>query len=185
MICAIFSCTHIDTKTRVITDSAITHSDSSLTEEQINDRIISGRASEAVIWGLPAVNFAAMLEAMKRDVKGENNQIVFWSKPLNWRNQTLTPNTEALYFMPFFNTEKTGPIVIEIPAADDGSITGTIMDCWQTAQEDVGPAGVDKGKGGKYLILPPAYKKKYLQGILSYPVKPSRDMHCCVQSLKV
>ena len=36
-----------------------------------------------------------------------------------------------------------------------GSITGTVMDGWQAALEDVGPAGVDKGAGGKYLILPP------------------------------
>jgi hypothetical protein len=28
------------------------------------------------------------------------------------------------------------------------------------AIEDVGPAGLDKGKGGKYLILPPGYKDK-------------------------
>ena len=57
--------------------------------------------------------------------------------------------------MPFFNTAQAGPMVIEIPPADGGSITGSIMDCWQTPLEDVGPAGVDKGKGGKYLILPP------------------------------
>ena len=48
-------------------------------------------------------------------------------------------------------------MVLEIPPADGGSITGTIMDRWQTPLEDVGPAGVDKGKGGKYLILPPGY----------------------------
>jgi hypothetical protein len=57
-----------------------------------------------------------------------------------------------------------GPMVLEIPPADDGSITGTIMDCWQMALEDVGPAGVDKGKGGKYLILPPGYKDKTPEG---------------------
>jgi hypothetical protein len=34
-------------------------------------------------------------------------------------------------------------------------INGTVMDAWQVPLEDVGPAGVDKGKGGKYLILPP------------------------------
>ena len=51
-------------------------------------------------------------------------------------------------------------MVLEIPPADGGSITGTIMDAWQAALEDVGPAGVDKGKGGKYLILPPDYKGK-------------------------
>ena len=50
-------------------------------------------------------------------------------------------------------------MVLEIPpAGDDGSITGSVDDAWQTAIEDVGPAGVDKGKGGKYLILPPGYK---------------------------
>ena len=32
------------------------------------------------------------------------------------------------------------------------SITGSVNYAWQTAIEDVGPAGVDKGKGGKYLI---------------------------------
>jgi hypothetical protein len=49
-------------------------------------------------------------------------------------------------------------MVLEIPPASDGSITGTIMDAWQSALEDVGPAGADKGKGGKYLILPPDHK---------------------------
>jgi hypothetical protein len=32
------------------------------------------------------------------------------------------------------------------------------------ALEDVGPAGVDKGKGGKYLILPPGYKDRAPDG---------------------
>lgn len=40
-------------------------------------------------------------------------------------------------------------MVLEIPPADGGSITGAIMDAWQAALEDVGPAGVDQGKGGK------------------------------------
>jgi hypothetical protein len=57
--------------------------------------------------------------------------------------------------MPFIDTKDTGPVVLDIPPADDGSITGTVMDCWQSAIEDVGPAGVDKGQRPKYLILPP------------------------------
>ena len=35
--------------------------------------------------------------------------------------------------------------------------------------EDVGPAGVDKGKGGKYLILPPGYKGEVPDGYISLP----------------
>jgi hypothetical protein len=34
--------------------------------------------------------------------------------------------------MPFINTKDVGPVVLEIPPADEGSITGTVMDCWHT-----------------------------------------------------
>jgi hypothetical protein len=60
--------------------------------------------------------------------------------------------------------------VLEIPPADEGSITGSIDDCWQTAVEDVGPAGLDKGKGGKYVILPPDRKFKLPEGYI--PLSP-------------
>ena len=61
-------------------------------------------------------------------------------------------------------------MVIEIPPAGDaGSITGTIMDSWQAALEDVAPAGVDKGTGGKYLILPPGYKDTPPDGYIVLP----------------
>jgi hypothetical protein len=36
------------------------------------------------------------------------------------------------------------------------------MNYWQAAIEDVGPGGVDKGKGGKYAFLPPGYDKNKL-----------------------
>ncbi len=88
----------------------------------------------------------------------------------DWKNQTLTPNPDAVYFMPFFDTKDVGPIVLEIPPADEGgSITGSVMDCWQAPLEDVGPAGVDKGKGGKCLILPPGYKGKIPDGYIAMP----------------
>jgi hypothetical protein len=107
---------------------------------------------------MPVVNFELMYQAMVREPKGAFNQIAYWSRLPDWKNQTLTPNPDAIYLMPFFNTKEVGPVVLEIPPADEGSITGSVMDCWQTAIEDVGPAGVDKGKGGKYLILPPGFK---------------------------
>jgi hypothetical protein len=128
-----------------------------MTPTELAERMLQRRAVEAVIWGMPAVNTDLMFQAMVRAVKGQWNQIVYWSRLLDWKNQTLTPNPDAIYFMPFFNTVQTGPVVLEIPAAVEGSITGSIMDCWQTPLEDVGPAGLDKGRGGKYLILPPGH----------------------------
>jgi len=116
------------------------------------------RAVEAVIWGMPAVNYDRMHQAAVRGANVGFNQIVYWSRLPDWKIQTLTPNPDAIYLTPFTNTAEVGPVVLEIPPADEGSITGTVMDVWQSALEDVGPAGVDRGKGGKYLILPPGHK---------------------------
>src|SRR5689334_20568387 len=123
--------------------------------EDLARRMVERRAVEAVIWGVPAVNYDLIVQQMLR-LGGKPNQIVYWSGLLDWRNQTLTPNPDVIYLMAFFNT-KDGPMVIEIPPAGDGVINGSIMDPWQAALEDVGPAGADKGAGGKYLILPPGY----------------------------
>jgi hypothetical protein len=139
-----------------------------LTTADLAERTLHRRAVEAVIWGMPIVNFDLMYQAMLR-AKGTFNQIVYWSRLPDWKNQTLTPNPDSIYFMAFFNTKDAGPMVLEIPPADDGLINGSIMDCWQSALEDVGPAGADKGKGGKYLILPPGSKEKAPPGYKRLP----------------
>jgi hypothetical protein len=139
------------------------------TAEDLNHRTIHRRAVEAVIWGMPAVNFDLLYQAMAH-AKGSWNQVVYWSRLPDWKNQTLTPNPDVIYVFPFFDTKDMGPMVMEIPAAGpDGSITGSVDDAWQTALEDVGPAGVDKGAGGKYLILPPGYKDKPPEGYIALP----------------
>src|SRR4029453_15460477 len=42
---------------------------------------------------MPAVNTDLMYQAMVREVKGDWNQIVYWSRLLDWKNQTLTPKS--------------------------------------------------------------------------------------------
>jgi hypothetical protein len=137
--------------------------------QELARRNIERRAIEAANWGMPVVNYDRMLQAFKA-AGGDFNQIVYWSGLFDWKNQVLTPNPDTIYVLPFFDTKDVGPVVIEIPAAgDDGSITGTIMDVWQAALEDVGLAGVDKGKGGKYLVLPPGYKDTPPEGYIVLP----------------
>ena len=149
--------------------------ESTYSPADLAERAIQRRAVEAVIWGMSAVNTDLMYQALVR-AKGAYNQIAYWSHLPDWKNQTLTPNPDAIYFMPFFNTKDVGPMVLENPpASDEGSITGSIMDVWQSALEDLGPAGVDKGKGGKYLILPPDYKDK-LQGCYQGRTEKSRHV---------
>ncbi|CAH1661355.1 DUF1254 domain-containing protein [Chelatococcus asaccharovorans] len=131
----------------------------------VDDRLVRSRAVEAVIWGMPAVNYDLMLQpALKAGSK--ENEIIYWSRPVDWHNQTLTPNPDALYFMIFFNTKEVGPIVIDVPPADDGSFAANIDTVWQMPLEDAGTYGADKGAGGKYLILPPGYSGSQPDGYI-------------------
>jgi hypothetical protein len=135
---------------------------------QGTERTVHRRAVEAVIWGMPAVNFQRMLEAAEAN-GARANQVVYWSRPVNWKAQTLTPNPDTIYFQPFYDTSA-GPVVLEVPPAEGVfSITGSIDTAWQNAVEDVGPAGADQGKGGKYLIIPPGYKDKAPGGFTVLP----------------
>ena len=133
--------------------------------EALSRDLVVRRGVEAMIWGMPAVNRDLMYQAMLRETPGRANQMLYWSKLLDWKNQTLTPNTDVIYLTPYFDTREVGPVVLEIPPADDGVINGTIMDAWQMPLEDVGPAGVDGGKGGKYVILPPGYAETVPDGL--------------------
>ena len=150
---------------------------------ELTERALHRRAVEAVNWGIPAVNTHRMYLAMK-SAGGDWNQIAIMPKLQNWKNQTLTPNADLIYLLPFIDTRDAGPIVLEIPPADDGSITGSIMDCWQGALETVGPAGVDKGKGGKYLILPPDYKQSVPDGYIALQSSYLRTTPCCAPFLR-
>src|SRR5215470_3948911 len=137
------------------------------TSSELMERMIHRRAVEAAIWGMPLVNCDLMYQAAKR-LKADYNQIVYWSHLPDWKNQTLTPNPDSVYLLPLVDTKRAGPMVLEIPpAGDDGSITGSIDDCWQTAIADIGPAGADRGEGGRYLLLPPDYKDKVPDGYLA------------------
>lgn len=136
---------------------------------EIERQVLQHRAIEAIIWGMPAVNQDLMYQAMLRETTCRDNQMLYWSRLLDWKTQTLTPNTDVIYFTPYFDTKEVGPIVLEIPPADDGAIVGHIHDAWQMPLEDIGVAGVDQGKGGKYLILPPRYDGKAPDGYIVLP----------------
>ena len=133
--------------------------------DKANERLVHSRAVEAVIWGMPAVNTDLMLQEMLTKTRGKVNQFIYWGRPMDYQNQTLTPNPDTIYFMLFFNVKESGPMVLEVPPiGTEGSLTGNTMTVWQAALEDVGALGVDKGKGGKFVILPPGDKRELPAG---------------------
>jgi hypothetical protein len=140
----------------------------SYSAEDLTRNTIERRAIETVIWGMPAVNYDLMLQEMLNKTQAKQNEIVYWSRPADWKNQTLTPNPDAIYLMIFFDTKDAGPIVIDVPPADGGgSFAANIDTGWQMPLEDAGPYGADKGAGGKYLIMPPGYKDKAPDGYIA------------------
>ena len=115
------------------------------TPEQLAQLAIERRAVEAAIWGMPVVNYDLMLQEMLTKTAGKVNQMIYWGRPLDWRNQTLTPNPDTLYFMAFFNTGDVGPIVIEIPrraptarsmptSSTSGSSRWRTRGCWASTR---------------------------------------------------
>ncbi len=125
--------------------------------EDLARRTIERRAVEAAIWGMPLVNTGAMRQAYFRDVGAKYNDICYFSKPADWKFQVTTPNASTNYV--YFNYNlKDGPVVVEIPAAVGAGLLGSMVDAWDEPMNDIGPAGEDQGKGGKYLLLPPDFK---------------------------
>src|SRR5215510_6614235 len=105
---------------------------------------------------MPIVSFDAMRQAFFSS--GANyGDILYLSQPADWKLQLTTPNASSLYV--YFNYNiKDGPVVLEFPAAVGAGLFGSILDAWQVPLADVGPAGEDQGKGGKYLLLGPDFK---------------------------
>jgi hypothetical protein len=51
-----------------------------LSADELNTRNIQRRAVEAVIWGMPAVNYDLMLQEMLKKTPAKQNEIVYWSR---------------------------------------------------------------------------------------------------------
>ena len=139
-----------------------------LPADQLQRRAVERRAVEAAIWGMPVVNYDLMLQEMLTKTPGKVNEVIFWGRPLDWHNQTLTPNPDTLYFMAFLDTCEAGPMVVEIPpAGPEGSLNANFVNVWQEPLEDAGLLGFDKGAGAKLVILPPAWGEQVPDGHLA------------------
>ncbi|MGO9633002.1 MAG: DUF1254 domain-containing protein, partial [Steroidobacteraceae bacterium] len=129
------------------------------------------RAAQAAIWAIPAVAIWGVAVGTRRDLGGDVGDVIYLSKPMASRHGFLTANDVTPYVLDSLTT-KNGPLVVEVPAAGDkAAYFGSFLDAWQTPIVDVGLSGEDKGKGGKYLFLPPDYMGAVPQGYLAYRPK--------------
>jgi len=131
----------------------------------LDEQVVYQRAFEAVVWAQPAVGLygfrRAFIELGIRD-----NEINAMSKPATARHELLTANNTTPYIAATANL-KDGPVVLEVPPESrKGVLFGQVVDAWQETIAAVGPSGLDKGKGGKYLFLPPNYSRAVPKGYL-------------------
>jgi hypothetical protein len=134
------------------------------TVQKVYDNLDFQRGVQAFLTALPA---SSMYETRKgyRTFGPDNQTVLIAESFLDSRSLFLVVNTETIYLTVWADT-KEGPLVLEAPP----DVLGFINDFWDRYVGDMGRAGQDKGKGGKYLLLPPGYKGDVPEG---YFVTPS------------
>lgn len=127
---------------------------------QLYDNLDFQRAVQAYLLALPAVSQAANRDAI-RALGPANGVVPIFETLMDSRSIFLTANDNTVYSWIWLDLSK-GPLVLEVPP----KVLGAINDIWFRWVVDVGITGADKGKGGKYLLLPPGYKGKVPKGYI-------------------
>lgn len=122
------------------------------TAEKLYDNLDFQRAVQAYLFAIPAVSQVANRNAF-RTFGPANTVVPIFEQLLDSRGIVLTGNDNTVYSWTWIDLAK-GPLVLEVPP----KVLGTANDMWQRWVIDVGITGPDKGRGGKYLFLPPGYK---------------------------
>lgn len=135
-------------------------------EESIEYKIMVQRATQTAIWAMPAVALMDFLKVTKRDLGGDYNDVLYLTEPFNSKHGFLTANDVTAYAWGSI-TLANGPVILDVPAATNKvSYFGSIVNAWFQPIEDIGPSGADKGKGAKYLLVPPGYEDKLPEGYI-------------------
>ena len=117
--------------------------------EKLYDNLDFQHAVQAYLLAIPAVSQVADRNAI-RTLGPVNSVVPIWEQPVDSRTVGLTFNDNTIYSWGWVDLSN-GPLVLEIPP----NVLGLINDIWFRWVVDLGITGPDKGKGGKYLLLPP------------------------------
>ncbi len=119
------------------------------------------RGVETFLNGIPAASVEALRLGQESLGAKSSNQVVIFDELMDSKPLFLTGNTDTVYVSAFLDLQKDGPTVIEIPPKTG---PGTVNDAYFRFVIDTGAPGPDKGKGGKYLILPPDFEGDVPEG---------------------
>lgn len=128
------------------------------------------RGVQSAVWAVPAVSMINLRRA-NFSLGGGFNTVYYLSAVPTALQEALTANNQTPYTSVNMTT-RDGPVVLEVPPASDRTaIFGSAVDIWQEPLVDIGPAGADRGEGGRYLFLPPGYDSEIPEGYIVVPMK--------------
>jgi hypothetical protein len=130
------------------------------TARKTYDYLDTMRGVDTFLKGMPGASVQALIKGNHSLGAVECHQIMIADELLNSKSYFLTANTSTMYVIPTLDLLRDGPTVLEAPAG----MLGAFNDAWFRYMQDIGPAGPDKGKGGKYLVLPPGYEGEIPEG---------------------
>ena len=133
---------------------------SKATAEKVYDYLDRMRGVDAFLKGMPGASVRGLIIGLKEAGVDQYNKVGITKSLLDSKSLFLTANTSTIYITPYLDVKKNGPMVMETPPG----MLGAFNDAWFHYIADIGPFGEDKGKGGKYLILPPAYEGEIPEG---------------------
>jgi hypothetical protein len=130
------------------------------TAEKVYDYLDTMRGVDAFLKGMPGASVQALMDGPKSIGANKSNQVLIFDELMDSKPTFLTGNTSTLYVLPVLDLKIDGPTVLDVPPG----MLGAFNDAWFRYLQDVGPLGPDKGKGGKYLVLPPGYEGEVPDG---------------------
>jgi len=139
------------------------------TNELVYDYLDRSRALGVYLDNIGAVSIYAVLLGMAQQGADAPNKIAIWEQLMDSRTPVITSNTSTMYAYAPTDLANDGPTVIEIPPG----MLGFLDDAWQRFVGNMGVTGPDKGKGGKYLVIPPGYEGEIPEGY--FLLRPSTN----------
>jgi hypothetical protein len=130
------------------------------TAERVYDYLDTMRGVDAFLKGMPGASLQGLIKGAHSQGAVECHQVLIFDKLMDSQSLYLTGNTSTMYVVPNLDLERDGPTVLDAPAG----MLGAFNDAWFRYVQDVGPAGPDKGRGGRYLVLPPGYEGEVPEG---------------------
>jgi len=124
------------------------------TAQKVYDYLDTMRGVDAFLKGMPGASVQALIKGNHQLGAKQAHQVMIMDKLMDSKSLFLTGNTSTMYVIPTLDLKRDGPTVFEAPPG----MLGAFNDAWFRYMQDIGPAGPDKGKGGKYLVLPPGYE---------------------------